>query len=57
MVGKWASGRASDTSCPDDAAHSDGLVVARHLALFGYSPVTVYYPKHPKHEHYNARLG
>lgn len=33
----------------------DGLVCARHLALFGYSP-TILYPKEPKSDVYKVRL-
>jgi hypothetical protein len=32
----------------------DGLVCARHLALFGYSP-TILYPKEPKSDVYKVR--
>ena len=31
----------------------DGLVCARHLALFGYSP-TILYPKEPKSDVYKV---
>lgn len=33
----------------------DGLVAARHLAQYGYTP-SVYYPKEGKNELYQVRL-